>query len=953
MRRRWRESDWGRARKQQRRKVGAVPKWVGNSFDVGVFLGVDVLDGCSGSSAGAETPSEAVSSHLPEISVSGVGHSTAAETFVTAPSHLSTPAHEEPGSFTHEEPGPLTHEESGPLSHGEPVPPILSLNVSRDQESVGLASASSSTALLPHAQPASEVQPSAKTIPPASTGTVNGHTKSPSSYEANNKGRDKGKGKDMHVHYEEPPAPPSEVLARRGSSVEETSAGAAEQATAENRVQWGDVIMRDRMLVRVSYTEDSVPSTFDESLNRTTRHLENDGWVEFIVAWRKDRLELYADHHTPGKEWLSGHKKLAYIVPLGTSTTRLSLYSFVDLSFCLSCPPARVRVDSKRHRRYFGSSRGTNVFVFKAKSRTRAVDWVWHLWRHLGGQLPPYIEIRSPTLDTRVTIDVPGFDSADIEAAYNVFSHDNIISLCEKNLRTVPEFRNLMEREHAEGATFELAWRQGTNLDWVWRLSDVQDKHRKWAVLCGLALAQAGRAPHLEFRRKRHLPTRLHMRDGTRLDEPHAVEGFVDRIRPNSQLKQSLYLVTHDGYLFALSPARAHPPPAPGAPEPSSPASFSASVPDQVYTGRKAEVRRGQLQTLEATGVSDLRSIVAVRRAFQLVPPQVERVDAREAADWEDSDEFWAQVERSGSDDEDAGGEAGLGNVRDRARLRMRRSFELVLTSGRVVRFEAYSCATALEWIVRLRPLISYWKKRHQYDARLEMDILHSNTGRPPITPQRAREHHDHGHRHDTELPVPLDRDASLPDLDFFYNWCVLDGCRPILKCGRLYGRKGWWGQYKHIQLVLIAGHLVQYKITGRTSLHHRKDKALPLLDAYVCSGYFAAQYLPEDQYDANAPPVARRYQDGLETDDGAEDTLFVLWYRAPRGAAPGVRRDAGAHADVPPLAAKRKAVVFRTRSRLERDAWVWAINVEIERIVRASREREEAVRMAGELIKT
>lgn len=144
----------------------------------------------------------------------------------------------------------------------------------------------------------------------------------------------------------------------------------------------------------------------------------------------------------------------------------------------------------------------------------------------------------------------------------------------------------------------------------------------------------------------------------------------------------------------------------------------------------------------------------------------------------------------------------------------------------------------------------------------------------------------------------------------------------------------------------------MQYHISGRPSLHHRKDKVIPLLDAYLCSGYFAAQYLPEGQYDANAPPVARRYQDGLETDDGEEDTLFVIWYRVPKGAAPGVRRN-NADADVPPLTAKRKVAVFRTRSKLERDAWVWAINAEIEKVVRASRVREEAVRNAGELLRT
>ena len=144
----------------------------------------------------------------------------------------------------------------------------------------------------------------------------------------------------------------------------------------------------------------------------------------------------------------------------------------------------------------------------------------------------------------------------------------------------------------------------------------------------------------------------------------------------------------------------------------------------------------------------------------------------------------------------------------------------------------------------------------------------------------------------------------------------------------------------------------MQFHITGRTSLHHRRDKVIPLLDAYICSGYFAAQYLPDGQYDANAPAVARRYQDGLETDDSQEDTLFVIWYRVPEGLAAGVRRN-NFGADIPPLTAKRKVAVFRTRSKLERDAWVWAINAELEKVVRASRSREEAVRSAGELIDT
>lgn len=312
--------------------------------------------------------------------------------------------------------------------------------------------------------------------------------------------------------------------------------------------------------------------------------------------------------------------------------------------------------------------------------------------RHLGGQLPPYIEVRTPALDTRLTVDVPGFDTADLDAAYKVFQRDNIIRLCEKSLRSDPEYGALLQSEEDDGAVFDLAWRVNTDLDWVWKEDDVQGKARNWAVLCGLSLKQGDKPAHLEFRMRRHYPTRLHMKDGTRLDEPPAIEGYLDRIRPNSQLKQSLYLVTHDGYLFTLAPAHAHQPPVPGGVVKAPPA-FGSTLsamgpPGTTETRRRSEVRRGQLQILEATGMSDLRSIVAVRRAFQLIPAQRERIDASQLTDWEDSQGFWEQLDRSESDDEDAGGEVAMTRAKDKARLRLRRSFELLLTSGRVIRFE-------------------------------------------------------------------------------------------------------------------------------------------------------------------------------------------------------------------------------------------------------------------------
>ena len=414
-----------------------------------------------------------------------------------------------------------------------------------------------------------------------------------------------------------------------------------------------------------------------------------------------------------GRSWFADTKRLAYIAPLGAPTTRLSLYSHVDMSFCITCPPALLRPDSARVRIFHGE-RGTHIFVFKVKCRSRAIDWMWQLWyvpylfpfinlsrpipfrRHKDGRLPPFIEIKNPSVETRMRVDVPGFDTADISAAYKVFQKENVVLLCQRYLQRAPEYRALLEHELAGGAKFELAWRLNSELDWVWQDTDVQGNARQWAVLCGLALKQGDKPARLEFRLKRHFPTRLHLKDGTRLDEPMAVEGYVDRIRLNQQLRHSVYLVTHDGYLFSIAPPHAHPPHPPGAPGTpgASPAASQSAVGamglvESAGMRRKAELRRGRAQVLQATGVFDLRSIVAVRRAFQHVPQGTETGTATpHGIDWEDTAAFWEQVDRSDSDDEDAGGDTGMVETANKSRLRVRRSFELVLVTGRVLRFE-------------------------------------------------------------------------------------------------------------------------------------------------------------------------------------------------------------------------------------------------------------------------
>lgn len=140
--------------------------------------------------------------------------------------------------------------------------------------------------------------------------------------------------------------------------------------------------------------------------------------------------------------------------------------------------------------------------------------------------------------------------------------------------------------------------------------------------------------------------------------------------------------------------------------------------------------------------------------------------------------------------------------------------------------------------------------------------------------------------------------------------------------------------------MILTLGCLVQYHIKRNSSVYLRQSRLINLADAYVCSGYLAALALPRDQYDAAAPPVARRYQDGLEVDDSDEDTLFVILYRSKATLARNDQNQ-GPATTAPKLGAKRKLAVFRTRSKLERDAWCWAIGCEIEKLARKTKGKE------------
>lgn len=98
----------------------------------------------------------------------------------------------------------------------------------------------------------------------------------------------------------------------------------------------------------------------------------------------------------------------------------------------------------------------------------------------------------------------------------------------------------------------------------------------------------------------------------------------------------------------------------------------------------------------------------------------------------------------------------------------------------------------------------------------------------------------------------------------------------------------------------------------------------------------------------------ARVYQDGLQNTDGIEDRTFCIrlaakpaWWGKGR-THPWDKVEQKGWAPMPLAAKAPFLLIFRARSRLERDRWIWAINAEMERQVRAHVGVEEKARQYG-----
>ncbi|TKY85544.1 hypothetical protein EX895_005706 [Sporisorium graminicola] len=927
-----------------------------------------------------------------------------------------------------------------------------------------------------------------------------------------------GKAEDKRIHPsnlgngvagDAQPRPPAEVLARpqpnaprAPTSCDSSSPDSEVCGSDTSIITRKSVLKKDRMLVKIAWTpHEDLPSDFDELLARKYSMREED-WREFVVVFRMGKLELWTDPTLTNK--LVGHGdrlKLRLTIPLSRGSTFVSLFSPIDRIFCVTFQPWKSLSAHHNKRGLHLRRQGTDIVFFDCRARSVAADWMWELWRELGGLIPESLEVHVPSFGLKVRIPIPenmpversesittpasqlssekgGLlalssigKSQDGGEGFKLINRNNVISMIWKLFCRIEQWKDLMEQSQKRGLRLDLAWRRGTELDWVINERTVENEPRHWAVLSGALLRDYKRPAILELRAAAHYPTSVLTAPGEFMQEPPAVEGFLWRVKPVSGALTRLYFTTYDGHIYVCRTSRAFPPdrhlavqmqeavdmrvPRTSgatqgrAPKASTPAmrnaltralakfvgankaarrdedvatlrqnvleaiSYAAQSEDefqsQIEAYQSFETRRQFEQIRGSDGFIDLKHIHTIktigngpvrcpgeddiRRPTRAAPESLLRKVKDDLA--------VAQRDDEESDDEDEaiadiGGQEGLELAEDASDVRRARQIEITLTNGKTIRLEAFSASIAREWVERIAELVKYWRRRERADAVELMYAAGSDISELHKQLQ-GRSTHASGIEE-------VDDEKLSPILGNIWNWCQIQGCRNIIRSGRLFHKKSSYSAFKAREYVLIAGRLLCFKLVKsvRTTrarqnngiFHRRQDTVIHLRDAYVYSGKLCEDMLKNGRSDpaqavsgiggggsnsGKRHRVPRVYADGLFSIDDDEDCTFVIRYRPERvntPANPSVTslhgKDAKAHArgagaagtsakdtkeapdaacSVPRLDDKtHKYIAMRARSKVERDLWVRCITYEIEKIVRDDVEREKKLKNTGKV---
>lgn len=154
-----------------------------------------------------------------------------------------------------------------------------------------------------------------------------------------------------------------------------------------------------------------------------------------------------------------------------------------------------------------------------------------------------------------------------------------------------------------------------------------------------------------------------------------------------------------------------------------------------------------------------------------------------------------------------------------------------------------------------------------------------------------------------------------------------------------------------HGQLLIFRSALRSYSGKMIPQIHYERESAINLSDCYIYSGLVTENDLlyQNQTFDSNNPSrhaLPRIYrEDGWTSSDEDTMTCFVVWQPRQKSFFRAVEQvEEGKHRKslkrVSQLGVPGRSIVFKTRSRAERDHWVMSISMEIERLQQAEEVR-------------
>jgi hypothetical protein len=742
------------------------------------------------------------------------------------------------------------------------------------------------------------------------------------------------------------------------------------------KLREGEIIRAERMLVCVEMTvQKELPNDYTEndSLRLETKVAES--WREFLVVCRLTSdaespvaLQMYKTRVVPEIQKSNSRVKPYHEIALNRKNTKVNLYSCLDKTIVIWRP----------------CKRGTKIYIIRPKSAVHATEWFTFIYQVLGRHRPSSLSISVPDLGVSLVFRNP-FEQ--LESKWDAQKGDNsdgtpgqsrdrvndvaaaIIRGCLNLLENRTEWAEVL-REWSKTEKMGLAWKRYDRLEWVVGLGEEK-------MYGSLAMQTTHQ---LQLRPRQHYQTFVKNGD-EKLEEPQPVEGFLVRLtsqrgvhqRMNRMFFKRLYFFTQDHYLLFCRPAKALPPTPPklcsdeaGIPSARQilnemPLSYDVD-PFPIHNGEitwmssgneahlkehdqnaYAHTKRSMHNLTHADGFIDLCKVREVRQVWRGSSPADPNIC--EGPDVE----FNPETQDTHRDD-------GATKQFDDDR-----TFEMVLDNDLVVRLQAYDKTTRDEWVKRMDALVKYWKTRVAADSvelkairQRNLKILGIDEGIESVVGQFSQE-------------WETKKSEASPLL---HNICTLSGCRTIKvrraklvqlnhiltirlqMSGQLFRKPRRHSTFKRCDVILAAGKLLVFhsSLRKRTGVeiphvHQSLETTLDLEDCYIYSGLMTESDLlyANRTFDSNHPghhalPRVYLSSDVYTTCDEDTAITFVVWqplrknyFRAQELGKKGKTKQK--LRQVSTLGVPGRTVVFKARSRIERDRWVMSISSEIDRL--------------------